>query len=195
MSKASPILFVFAGNNGSGKSTFRNLIIDRLGIIINIDADSIARSIDPISPEAYKVTAGKEAIRLARECIRDRRDFSFETTLSGRNAIRTIEEAKSNGFKVAMFYVGLGDYLLNIERVASRVLNGGHHIDSDDIIRQHRSSIDNLLHNLKWIDELIVIDNSREEGEIVLQVKQAVITYKTEPLPAWVQPIAEQFLA
>ncbi|WP_255584765.1 hypothetical protein [Virgibacillus saliphilus] len=37
-----PILFVFAGNNGSGKSTIRNLIIDNIGVDINIDADSIA---------------------------------------------------------------------------------------------------------------------------------------------------------
>lgn len=92
-----------------------------------------------------------------------------------------------------MFYIGLGDSRLNIERVASRVLNGGHHIPGEDIIRRHHSSIENLLSNLKWIDELIVIDNSREYGEIVLQVKQAVIINKTEPLPTWAQLIEKQF--
>ena len=55
MNETLASMFVFAGNNGSGKSTIRNLIIDRLG-------------------------------------------------------------------------VGLGDVRLNIERVAARVRNGGHHI-------------------------------------------------------------------
>lgn len=32
-------MFVFAGNNGSGKSTIRNLIVDRLGVSVNIDPD------------------------------------------------------------------------------------------------------------------------------------------------------------
>ncbi|GAB3058428.1 hypothetical protein GCM10027286_22570 [Virgibacillus ainsalahensis] len=52
---------MFAGNNGSGKSTFRHLIIDKIGVDINIDADAIARRLDPENPEAERVTAGKEA--------------------------------------------------------------------------------------------------------------------------------------
>ncbi|EBK2060150.1 hypothetical protein AAL85_25535, partial [Salmonella enterica subsp. enterica serovar Typhi] len=41
--KPSPIMYVFAGNNGSGKSTIRNLIADQLGISVNIDPDALAR--------------------------------------------------------------------------------------------------------------------------------------------------------
>lgn len=48
-----PSFYVFAGNNGSGKSTFRNLIIDKIGIDINIDADAIARRLDPDNPEPH----------------------------------------------------------------------------------------------------------------------------------------------
>ncbi|CAM4226731.1 hypothetical protein PAAL109150_16610 [Paenibacillus alkaliterrae] len=93
-------MFVFAGNNGSGKSTIRNLIIDRLGVSANVD------------PE---------------------RGFLVETTLAGGNVIRQMCEAKDNGFEVIMFYVGLGDYRLNIDRVAARVKNGGHDIPAEDM--------------------------------------------------------------
>ncbi|WP_373692462.1 hypothetical protein [Cohnella silvisoli] len=37
MHEQTPIMYVFAGNNGSGKSTIRNLIVDRLGISVNIE--------------------------------------------------------------------------------------------------------------------------------------------------------------
>ncbi|GJM73389.1 hypothetical protein HMSSN036_56050 [Paenibacillus macerans] len=47
--------------------------------------------------------------------------------ISGGNTIRLIRDAKANEFEITMFYVGLGDYHLNIERVAVRVRNGGHH--------------------------------------------------------------------
>ncbi len=64
MSEPKPTMFVFAGNNGSGKSTIRNLIIDQLGISINIDPDALARRINSLEPEISRISAGKEAIRL-----------------------------------------------------------------------------------------------------------------------------------
>lgn len=124
MSEPSAMMYVFAGNNGSGKSTIRNLIVDRLGISVNIDPDALARRIDPDDPNRRKISAGKEAIRLARNCIDNRRDFTIETTFTGGNVIRLMQSAKESGFETTMFFVGLGDYQLNIERVALRVRNG-----------------------------------------------------------------------
>lgn len=47
-----PIMYIFAGNNGSGKSTIRNLLIDKFGLDINIDPDAISRRIDSKDPES-----------------------------------------------------------------------------------------------------------------------------------------------
>ncbi len=189
MHDPTPIMYVFAGNNGSGKSTIRNLIVDRLGISVNIDPDALARGIDSINPESRKISAGKEAIKLARDCIRNKRDFSVETTLAGGNVIRLMHDARANGFEVSMFYVGLGDYQLNIERVAVRVKNGGHHIPTEDIIRRHDTSIQNLLSHLHLIDHLIVIDNSHTEGVIILGADNGSITYRSDSLPQWSESI------
>lgn len=187
------ILYVFAGNNGSGKSTIRNLIVDQLGLSINIDPDALARGMDSYHPERRKVTAGKEAIKLARDCIQNSRSFSIETTLAGGNAIRLMRDAKVSGFEVTMFYVGLGDYRLNIERVASRVKNGGHHIPTEDIIRRHDTSIGNLLSYLHLIDHLIVIDNSHIEGKIILGSDNGSITYRLDSIPQWGERIEQRF--
>jgi len=93
-----------------------------------------------------------------------------------------------------MFYVGLGDYRLNIERVAVRVRNGGHDIPTEDIIRRHTTSIQNLISHLDAIDHLIVIDNSEASGEIVLQADYGILTFQADFLPVWVQRIKEYLI-
>ncbi|MDD9271461.1 zeta toxin family protein [Paenibacillus sp. GCM10023248] len=193
MNDKMPTMYVFAGNNGSGKSTIRNLIVDRIGVCINIDPDALARAMDSVHPEGRRVSAGKETIKLARECIHNKREFSVETTLAGGNVIRLMRDAKANGFEVSMLYVGLGDYRLNIERVAARVKNGGHHIPTEDIIRRHDTSIGNLLSYLYLIDHLIVIDNSHIEGKIILGADNGSITYRVDSIPQWGERIEQRF--
>ncbi|MFC0213515.1 zeta toxin family protein [Paenibacillus chartarius] len=191
MDHSNATMYVFAGNNGSGKSTFRNLIVDQIGVSVNIDPDSLARAIDPEHPEQYRVSAGKEAIKLARDCVRNMRNFSIETTLAGGNVIRLMKDARSNGFEVIMFFVGLGDYRLNIERVAARVQNGGHHISTEDIIRRHYSSIENLILHFHLINYLYVIDNSNAIGKIVLEAEDRQVRFREDALPEWVEQIIE----
>ncbi|WP_019912687.1 zeta toxin family protein [Paenibacillus sp. HW567] len=189
MNETIATMFVFAGNNGSGKSTIRNLIVDRLGVSVNVDPDALARKINNEHPEKSNISAGKEAIKIARECIRNKWDFTVETTLAGGNVIRQMRVAKEQGFEIIMFYVGLGDVRLNIERVALRVKNGGHHIESEDIIRRNVTSMNNLLSHLELLDQLIVIDNSKADGEIILGADKSGIKYYSNELPEWAQVI------
>lgn len=93
-----------------------------------------------------------------------------------------------------MFYVGLGDVRLNIERVTARVRNGGHHIATEDILRRHQTSLTNLLEHLNLIDHLIVIDDSKSAGEIVLEANQTTIKHHGTHLPNWVEMIDQQLV-
>jgi len=188
-----PLMYVFAGNNGSGKSTFRSLVIDKLGIEINIDPDAIARRLDPENPELKRFAAGKLVIKTVRECIKEGKSFSIETTLAGKNAINQMNQAKENGYEISMFFLGLKEVSKNIERVALRVKNGGHHIPTEDILRRHTTSRDNLLQNLKLIDNLLVVDNSNLDGELILETSQGNISYQSNHIPQWVTPIIEKF--
>src|SRR5690625_5038545 len=104
-----------------------------LSIFVFSSAIAIARKIDPVNPEAKRVTAGKEVIRSVNKYIKEGKEFSIETTLAGKNAIKQIQSAKEMGYEITMFYIALNDVKKNIERVAMRVKNGGHHIPTEDI--------------------------------------------------------------
>ena len=193
MHNHKPIFFVFAGNNGSGKSTLRSLIIDKIGVDINIDPDAIARRFDPENPEDKRVSAGKEVIKSVKKYIIEGKDFSIETTLAGKNAIKQMRKAKEMGYEITMFYVALSNVSQNIERVAMRVKNGGHHIPTEDIIRRNRTSFKHLYEYTYLIDNLVLIDNSEDDGEIVLEINNGKITFETTNLPQWSLPIRNQY--
>src|SRR5690625_4776665 len=102
MQRHKPMLYVSAGKKGSGKSTIRNLSIDKISVDINIDPDAIARRIDPLDPESKSVSAAKEVIKSVYKHIKEGTDFSIETTLAGGNANRQIQNAKEQGYKITM---------------------------------------------------------------------------------------------
>ncbi|WP_245955071.1 hypothetical protein [Paenibacillus flagellatus] len=89
-----------------------------------------------------------------------------------------MQEARANQFEIIMFYVGLGDPNLNIERVAIGVHNGGHHIPSEDILHRHYSSMHNLLQHLDLVNYLLVIDNSALNSEVVLEANNGELKFK-----------------
>lgn len=124
-----------------------------------------------------------------KNTIRYKWDFTVETTLAGGNVIRQMRDAKEQGFEIIMFYVGLGDIRLNIERVATRVKNGGHHIETEDIIRRNVTSMNNLLSHLDLIDHLLVVDNSKADGEIILGADKSGIKYYSNEFTEWTQKI------
>ncbi|MHA0855715.1 hypothetical protein [Paenibacillus sp. CMAA1364] len=103
-----------------------------------------------------------------------------------------MRDAKEQGFEIIMFYVGLGDVRLNIERVATRVKNGGHHIETEDIIRRNVTSMNNLLSHLDQLDQLVIIDNSKTDGEIILEADKGGVKYYIDELPEWAQMIDRQ---
>jgi len=68
------------------------------------------------------------------------KSFVIETTLSGKYLVAYINKAKELGFQVSLIYLFLENPQTNISRVKNRVLNGGHHIPKDDIIRRYYRS-------------------------------------------------------
>lgn len=160
-------LTIVAGANGSGKTTFA-LEFCRVHNLAFINADEIAKSLDPQDITRYKVSAGKQFFDRFAELIGGENPFVIESTLSGGYLQRLIAQAKDRGFAVSLIYLFVENPQSCIDRIQIRVLNGGHFVPAADVVRRyHRSK------RLFWeryralCDAWFLYYNANEDFELV----------------------------
>ena len=140
MNNKSKILYIIAGANGSGKSTLAEVLLKEKELDF-LNADEIAKEIAPDAINSVPVSAGKEYFRRSSQFFKDEKSFAVESTLSGNNIIRIINQAKKQNYKIILVYSFLQNCTNCIERVKFRVQNGGHNVPEEDIIRRYYKSI------------------------------------------------------
>ena len=109
-----------------------------------VNADEIARGISPFKPESVAIQAGKIMLNRIEDLLANQMDFAIETTLTTKSYINTIAKAKTLGYQVTLLFFWLNDVELAIERVKTRVSEGGHHIPEEVIRRRYSKGIQNL---------------------------------------------------
>lgn len=128
-------LYIIAGANGSGKTTFAKSF-SQIHDLYFINADEIAKELDPENITKHQVKAGRIFFQELHKRLEENNSFIIETTLSGKYLVKYIKKAQKNGFEVELIYLFLEKPQTNISRVATRVIAGGHHVPKDDIIRR-----------------------------------------------------------
>ncbi|MDO7907496.1 zeta toxin family protein [Paenibacillus sp. JX-17] len=183
MEASMPELTLFAGCNGAGKST----LIEHFGETFDnlINPDVFARSLNPENPRKADLSAGKLALKAIRECLDKEVNFAVETTLSSDFYLKRMREAKAKSYRVYFYYIGLQDVQMHIDRVRTRVIEGGHHIDSPDILRRYDASLKNLKEALSLSDYGVVMDNSDRMLKTLLVMENGVVTEQSLYRPYW----------
>lgn len=154
-------LYIFAGVNGAGKSTFYiNELYKNYYFGSRVNSDEIVKVFGNWSNTKDQTRAGKLAVMLRKSYLEKGIDFNIETTLSGRSIVKFIQEAKDKGYKIVLFYVGLDNVELSKQRVAIRVAKNGHDTDESVLERRFKQSFDNLLVVENICDEIYFYDNS-----------------------------------
>jgi predicted ABC-type ATPase len=147
-----PKILVFAGPNGSGKSTIAgNYKIT--GLYINADDIKKHKGLSDLA-------AAEEAEKIRGQCLIDKRDFTFETVLSTLRNLKLLKKAKKAGYHIECIFVLTTDPELNIFRIRSRVLNGGHDVPEEKIRNRYTKSLANIPELLTLCNELFIIDNT-----------------------------------
>ena len=153
MAKQEKHLFIAAGPNGSGKSTFARQFLKQNDYIF-INADEIARELNPTEMETAKLSAGRVFFQRLYGNIEKGNNVLIESTLSGGYFHRYLPKIRENGYKITVIFVFLEHPRICIERIKERVIKGGHHVPDADVVRRFYSSKRNF-----WNQYRLEVDN------------------------------------
>ena len=232
-------LRVFAGPNGSGKTTIKEKIDDlfKLGVYVNADEmkkdaerdlflDFDCYNVELSLPDLFRyviehplyekckihdikdafIAEGNRLVFLDRRVISgylililadyiralllstsDR--FSFETVLSDPSKLVFMKQAKEEGFKIYLYFVSLAAPEMNVERVRSRVQQGGHDVPPEKITDRYYRTMSQLFDAMRIADSVYLFDNSYQ-GPVLFAKKENGILERVgdkQYAPKWYQ--------
>ncbi|MCF8361873.1 MAG: zeta toxin family protein [Prolixibacteraceae bacterium] len=164
-------LYIISGCNGAGKTTASYTVLpEMLKCEEFVNVDEIAKGLSPFNPDKAAIAAGRLMLQKMHKLIDQKTDFAFETTLSPRSYVNLVQKARDEGYHVTLLYFWLNSTDLAIERVKSRVKEGGHDIAEHVIIRRYYMGLVNLFQRYMPIcDYWMMIDNSKLKAELVAE--------------------------
>lgn len=175
-------LYIIAGPNGAGKTTASYTVLPE---ILNckefVNADEIARGISPFNPEKVSIHAGRLMLNRIKELINKGETFAFETTLSSKFFVEFIKNAKEKNYEVVLLFLMLNTVKLAIQRVETRVKEGGHNIPTDVIERRYNNGMKNFFKRyIDIVDKWFLVDNSGETFQFIAEGTKDGLIIKNE---------------
>lgn len=167
-----PMLLCFAGPNGSGKSTITKFF-EIAGEYTN--ADDVVSSTGMGNEEAAKFVDKKRY-----DSIEAKSDLTFETVLSSKYKMDILRKSKAEGYFIKCVFVLTADPELNVARVESRVMQGGHDVDREKVKTRFYKSLANIKELMSLCDILHVYDNTDTPYRIIRKHKDSITIFPNE---------------
>lgn len=200
-----PVLYILAGVNGAGKSSIGGYFLTRAGLAW-YNPDDFARALVSdygLTQEKANIEAWQESVRRLRQAMATRQSFAFETTLGGQSITQHLLQACET-HDVMIWYCGLRDPQLHLDRIKLRVQNGGHDIPQAKVLQRWDTSLRNLIILMPSLAHLRVYDNSAsvKKGEAIGEPKLLLEMHAGKRLypatladavdtPEWAKPALE----
>jgi len=196
MHMQKPRLIVVAGPNGSGKTTITEKLLRHKWMegCVYINPDIIAQQEfgDWNSPEAV-MKAANRAQEMRENFLANMASMAFETVFSTSEKVQFVRRAIDSGFFVRLFFVCTNDPSINAQRVALRVMEGGHDVPIPKIISRFYRSISKCIEVVPLVDRAYFYDNSETDTDpsLMFRVKNGEITKIYQKLVPWAKNIAD----
>ncbi len=188
-------LWLLAGGNGAGKSTFYRTALQPRGMAL-VNADNIARDMAPDSTEEASYAAAQLAEHLRYDLLNKGVSFCFETVFSHPSKIDFIAQAKALGYEVVLVFIHLDNSDLNKARVIQRVSEGGHNVPEEKIESRIPRTLNHIKTALPLADEVYLLDNSRWDMPLrrIAALKAGTPVIYADTLPAWARELLRDYL-
>ena len=179
-------LWLLAGGNGAGKSTFYQQFLKSRGLAF-VNADLLAQQLDPQQPEKVSYEAAILVGKLRQQLLENGENFCFETVFSHPSKIDFMAQAKALGYEVTLIYIHLVNTELNQARVSQRVASGGHDVPADKITSRIPRTMKNIQDALPLSDIARFYDNSsfHRPFQSIAEIRQGNLQTFCDPLPQW----------
>jgi len=188
-------LWLLAGGNGAGKSTFYRTQLEPLGMPF-VNADILARQLYPDDPEQHSYQAAGIAEEIRSQLIKDGRSFCFETVFSHPSKIDFIAQAKTMGYEIVLVFIHLNSLALNNARVTQRVSEGGHNVPEEKVNARIPRTLANITKSLPLCDHVYLLDNSRSDNPFrrVAEIHDGKTEIQQSPIPEWAIMMMSDYL-
>jgi predicted ABC-type ATPase len=181
-----PEVVLFGGCNGAGKTTLAFQLLDKgLRLYEFVNADEIARGLNPLNQTAQAGLASRLAIQRVNALLAGRQSFAFEGTLAGVWQAKVLKACANSGYTTRLIYVWLPSAEMAKQRVKNRVAQGGHNVAPDIIERRYQAGLSNL-HRLylPLADNALILDGNAVENTL----NERIVACKRHGLLEIIQP-------
>ncbi|BBH17106.1 ATPase [Nocardioides baekrokdamisoli] len=154
-----PVLHLLVGSNGAGKTTYVNRVLSASGLPF-INADNIAAQLWPEAQAEHAYEAARIAESQRRAMMAAGESFISETVCSHQSKVILVSDASALGYLVVLHVIML-PVDVTVQRVAERVIDGGHAVPETKIRERYERLWDLVAQAAKVADEAHFFDNAR----------------------------------
>lgn len=90
--------------------------------------------------------------------------FSFETVFSHPAKIELLKKAQAIGYRTYMYFVATENPQINLERIRTRVVLGGHDVPKDKAIARYYRCLEQVKYALPYLNRAYFFDNSTDQS-------------------------------